>query len=92
MNDQGGAPMKDALALKVLVVAISLTAFAGGSAADPPTTSNPPTTPNGWEGACNMLRAGAGMDHAMSVDNEHGNIGMFAATDRTSDAPDCQAS
>ena len=73
--------MKGALALTLVLVALSLTAFAGSAAA------NPPTTPNGWEGACNMNQAwpglrhnqhgvgvqpGGGMEHAMTVNNPNG--------------------
>ena len=71
--------MKGALALTLVLAALSLTAFAGSTAA------NPPTTPNGWEGACNMIQAGGGMEHAMTVNNPNGNAGMFGATGRTSD-------
>jgi hypothetical protein len=89
--------MKGAPALMLVLVALSLTAFAGSAAA------NPPTTPNGWEGACNMNQAwpglgrhnehgvgvqpGGGMERAMTVDNPNGNAGMFGATGRTSDVP-----
>ena len=90
--------MKGALAVVLVLVALSLTAFAGSAA------GNPPTTPNGWEGACNMNQAwpglgrhdehgvgvqpGGGMEHAMTVNtsqNTNGNDGMFGATGRTSD-------
>jgi hypothetical protein len=87
--------MKGAVAVVLVLVALSLTAFAGNAAA------NPPTTPNGWEGACNMnqswpglgrnngvgMQPGGGMEHAMTVDNPKGNEGMFGATGRTSDVP-----
>jgi hypothetical protein len=79
--------MKGAPALMLVLVALSLTAFAGSAAA------NPPTTPNGWEGACNMNQAwpglgrhnehgvgvqpGRGMERAMTVDNPNGNAGML---------------
>jgi hypothetical protein len=90
--------MKGALALIVMLVALSLTAFAGSAAADPP------PTPNGWEGACNMnqswpglrqnqhgvgVQDEGGMQHAMGVNqrsNTTGNDGMIAATERTSHA------
>jgi hypothetical protein len=79
--------MKRALALVSALVALGLTAFAGGAAAAP----NP--TPNGFVGACNMVAAwpgegpgngvgvqpGGGMELAMSVDNPNGNDGMFHA-------------
>ncbi len=41
----------------------------------------PHETPNGLTGAMNMLMAwDTGMEHAMTVDNYHGNEGMFHAT------------
>lgn len=60
------------------LVMLSLLAFAGSVSADPG------PTPNGFTGACNMLVASDddpknGMDHAMSVNNPNGNIGMFRA-------------
>ena len=52
-----------------------------------------PVTPNGYCGAANMLKAwpggganvpeGGGMQHAMTVNNPNGNIGMFGAVDNT---------
>jgi hypothetical protein len=92
--------MKEALALVVMLIALSLTVFTGSAAA-----GDPPTTPNGWQGACNMMQAvpgvrqhpgvgvqsGGGMDRAMSVDNDHGNAGMIAATERTSDTSTSEA-
>ena len=47
----------------------------------------PHETPNGLTGAMNMLMAwDTGMEHAMSVDNYHGNEGMFHATCVTADS------
>lgn len=85
--------MRRAVATMSMVVTLLLTAFAGSAAADPP------TTPNGWEGACNMnqswpglgrnngvgVQPGGGMERAMTVNNPNGNEGMLRATERTSD-------
>jgi len=85
--------MRRAAAALSMVVALLLTAFTGSAAADPP------TTPNGWEGACNMnqswpglggnsgvgVQPGGGMERAMTVNNPSGNEGMLGATERTSD-------
>jgi hypothetical protein len=85
--------MRRAAAALSMVVALLLTALTGSAAADPP------TTPNGWEGACNMnqswpglggnngvgVQPGGGMERAMTVDNPSGNEGMLGATERTSD-------
>ena len=82
--------------------AVATFLVAAGSAA-----ADPPQTPNGWEGACNMMQSwpglrqnpqgvgvppgGAGMAHAMTVDNPNGNDGMSGATERTSaDDPNCE--
>lgn len=87
--------MRRALAATFVAVALSLPCFAGSAVADPP------TTPNGWEGACNMnqswpglgqnngvgVQPGGGMERAMTVDNPNGNEGMLAATNHTSDVP-----
>ena len=66
-----------AISVTVLVV-LGLTAFAGSA------TAAPSLTPNGYCGALNMAQAwgvGArgGMQHAMSVDNPNGNLGMSRA-------------
>ena len=85
--------MRRAVGAMSMVVALLLIALPGSAAADPP------TTPNGWEGACNMnqswpglgrnggvgVQPGGGMERAMTVDNPNGNEGMFGATERTSD-------
>ena len=85
--------MRRALAVVSMLVALLVTALPGSAAADPP------TTPNGWEGACNMnqswpglgrnsgvgVQPGGGMERAMTVNNPNGNEGMFAAVERTSD-------
>ena len=76
-----------------MLVVLLVTALPGSAAADPP------TTPNGWEGACNMnqswpglnlnngvgVQPGGGMERAMTVNNPNGNEGMFGAVERTSD-------
>jgi hypothetical protein len=85
--------MRRAVGAMSMVVALLLIGLPGSAAADPP------TTPNGWEGACNMnqswpglgrnggvgVQPGGGMERAMTVDNPNGNEGMFGATERTSD-------
>ncbi len=65
------------VSVTVLVV-LGLTAFAGSAMAAPS------PTPNGYCGAKNMKQAwgvgaNGGMQHAMSVDNLNGNLGMFRA-------------
>lgn len=62
------------------VVMLTLTAFAGSVSAAPG------PTPAGLTGACNMLNAwgvgtNGGMKHAMQVDNQNGNDGMWRAVD-----------
>jgi hypothetical protein len=92
-HEEGRHTMTRAVAVKAMLVALLLAAAPGSAAADPP------TTPNGWEGACNMnqswpglggnsglgVQPGGGMERAMTVDNPHGNEGMLGATERTSD-------
>lgn len=79
--------MRRALATVSMSVVFALSAFAGSAAADPP------ETPVGFVGACNMVASwpglgpangvgvqpGGGMEHAMTVDNLNGNEGMTIA-------------
>ena len=60
---------------------VLVTAFAAVSAASiPVAAASDPAPGTGLVGACNMVRAGAGMtDVAMTHDNPLGNIGMFRA-------------
>ena len=56
--------MRRAVGAMSMVVALLLIALPGSAAADPP------TTPNGWEGACNMNQSWPGLGR---------NGGRFAA-------------
>ncbi len=49
--------------------------------AAPASAATNPAPGTGMTGACNMLLAGAGMEHAMSVDADQGNAGMYRAVD-----------
>lgn len=83
-----GNVMRRAVVIVSTLVVLALTGFAGSAAA-----GGPPETPLGFVGACNMLAAwpglgpaqgvgvqpGGGMEHAMTVDNPNGNVGMFHA-------------
>jgi hypothetical protein len=70
--------MKRLTALAASLALLGLAALPGSAGA-----SGPPTTPNGYAGAMNMLQdptmapgAGGAMDHA----NPNGDAGMFHAT------------
>lgn len=79
--------MRRALMIVSTLIVLALTAFSGTAAAAPP------TTPNGFVGACNMVaawpgegpaqgigvQAEGGMQHAMTVDDPNGNAGMDRA-------------
>lgn len=77
--------MKRLSTLVPLVAVLGLSAFAGTAAAGPC-----PTPPEGLTGAKHMTNSHAfpGMMHAMTVNNENGNIGMRHAVHLTSADPD----
>ncbi len=70
--------MKRFIGLIAATAALGLSGLAGTAAA------SPPTTPNGYVGACNMLRDPTMLTVAMANDASQGNAGMFHATLLTS--------
>jgi hypothetical protein len=58
-----------------VTTAAAILALSGG----PVAARTCPSPGTGLPGALNMIAAGAGMDHAMSVDNPNGNAGMDRA-------------
>lgn len=78
--------MNKLIALLAATAAIALSGLAGTA------TASPPTTPNGYTGACNMLAAwgagaNGGMANAMSTDNPNGNAGMWTAVWNSGNQP-----
>lgn len=69
---------KNWLARTALIIALGSVPLA---LAIPASAAGTPAPGTGWTGACNMLLAGAGMGHAMSVDAAQGNDGMWIAVD-----------
>lgn len=73
---------KNWLARTALIIALGGAPLA---LAIPASAATGPAPGTGLTGACNMLLAflpsGAGMGHAMSVDAEQGNAGMWRAVD-----------
>ena len=71
--------MKRIMSLAAVVPTVTLVGavFATAGPADAATR----TTPNGYVGALNMIGTNAlpGMANAMSVNNPHGNLGMYCA-------------
>lgn len=69
--------MKRMFAVVPALVVMGLAASAGSASA-----ATGPAPGTGMVGACNMLRAGAGMvEIAMVHDNSQGNAGMWRAVD-----------
>ena len=78
--------MKKLLALGAATSALALAGLAG------PASASPPTTPNGYIGACNMLLDPTMLTVAMMKDggfSSPGSVGMFTATGVTSGDPLC---
>lgn len=68
----------------IATTAVLLAAFAGTALAG----SHQPTTPNGWVGACNMMRDPTMLTVPMvrnATQGTNGNDGMSRAVDRSGD-------
>ncbi len=78
------ANKKEGNVRRLLILAAALAAALSVGVA---TSGAAPETPNGYCGAMNMSMAGAGMEHAMTVNNPNGSAGMFRAVDRSACEP-----